>query len=292
MCSSSSLVRPYLALFTGLIIIGFSAILIKSAEAPGMVTAFYRVAVASLVLITPLLSKWRLLIKLPLKALLMPILGGVAFGIDMALWSWGIELSNATIPTLIANLAPVWVGLGAVFIFKERQSKGFWLGLFVTITGMFMMAARSWYVKDGLIAGIGLSIVAGIFYGIYHLFTQQGRSYMNTLLYLSLSTIAAAFTTGWAVLLSPHSFTGYSDTTWIIWLVYGIGVHVGGWTLINYSQGHLKATTVSPTLLGQPVVTAIAAFFILGELLSAWQIAGGVVVIGGIYLVNIARLRK
>ncbi|MBS2213484.1 DMT family transporter [Carboxylicivirga mesophila] len=284
--------KAYAALFAGLIIIGFSAILIKSAEAPGIVTAFYRVGLASVVLLLPLISRWRQVHQLSLKALLMPVLGGIAFGVDTGLWSWAIEISNATIPTLMANLAPVWVGLGAVFIFKERQSKGFWFGLAVTIAGMFMMAARSWYVKDGLIAGITISIIAGIFYGIYHLFTQQGRSHMSTLLYLSISSMAAAVTTGIAVIISPYSFTGYSNTTWLIWLVYGIGVHVGGWALINYSQGHLKATTVSPTLLGQPVITAIAAFFILDEALTSWQIIGGIIVIGGIYLVNITRLKR
>ncbi len=280
-----------MALFTGLIIIGFSAILIKSANAPGIVTAFYRVAIASLVLFLPFLSRWQMVKQLSLKALLMPILGGIAFGVDTGLWSWAIEISNATIPTLMANLAPVWVGLGALFIFKEKQSKGFWIGLAITISGMFTMAARSLYVNDGLIAGISISIVAGIFYGIYHLFTQQGRSLMNTLLYLSISSFAAAATTGIGVLLSPYSFTGYADTTWLIWLGYGIGVHVGGWALINYSQGHLKATTVSPTLLGQPVITAIAAFIILNEALSSWQIIGGLVVIAGIYLVNTTRLK-
>jgi drug/metabolite transporter (DMT)-like permease len=69
-------------------------------------------------------------------------------------------------------------------------------------------------------------------------------------------------------------------------------VHVVGWTLINYSQGHLKATTVSPTLLGQPVITAIAAFLILNEALNNWQIIGGIIVISGIYLVNITRLKS
>ncbi|WP_439181488.1 DMT family transporter [Carboxylicivirga taeanensis] len=291
MTNHSTTIKAYMALFTGLIIIGFSAILIKSANAPGIVTAFYRVAIASLVLFLPFLSRWQMVKQLSLKALLMPILGGIAFGVDTGLWSWAIEISNATIPTLMANLAPVWVGLGALFIFKEKQSKGFWIGLAITISGMFTMAARSLYVNDGLIAGISISIVAGIFYGIYHLFTQQGRSLMNTLLYLSISSFAAAATTGIGVLLSPYSFTGYADTTWLIWLGYGIGVHVGGWALINYSQGHLKATTVSPTLLGQPVITAIAAFIILNEALSSWQIIGGLVVIAGIYLVNTTRLK-
>ncbi|MCG8581343.1 MAG: DMT family transporter [Bacteroidales bacterium] len=286
-------VKAYLALFSGLIIIGFSAILIKSADAPGMVTAFYRVGIASLVLIIPLISKWRQVLQLSAKALLMPVLGGIAFGFDTGLWSWGIELSNATIPTLMANMAPVWVGIGAMFIFKERQKKGFWIGLFIAIVGTFLMAWRSFLMADGLFAGIMVSLLAGVFYGIYHLFAQQGRAMMSTLLYLSISTFAAALTVGLIILLSPsYSFTGYSDTTWLIWLVYGVGVHVGGWTLINYSQGHLKATTVSPTLLGQPVITAIAAFFILNEALSNWQIIGGIIVISGIYLVNITRLKK
>lgn len=292
MSSQPSLLKAYAALFIGLVIIGFSAILIKSADAPGVVTAFYRVGLASVVLIVPFLGRWQQVKQLTKKALLMPILGGVAFGIDTAMWSWGIELSNATIPTLMANMAPIWVGIGAWLVFKERQKRGFWMGLSITITGTFLMAWQSFSQSDGLFAGIVISLIAGIFYGIYHLFTQQGRSLMSTLLYLSISSFAAAATTGIAVFISPYSFIGYTDTTWYIWLVYGIGVHVGGWALINYSQGHLKATTVSPTLLGQPVITAIAAFFILHEALSSWQIIGGTIVIGGIYLVNITRLKR
>ena len=284
--------KAYVALFSGLLIIGFSAILIKSADAPGMVTAFYRVGIASLVLLIPFLSQLKKVILLPPKAILMAILGGIAFGIDTGLWSMSIELSNATIPTLMANLAPVWVGIGATFIFKEKQKRAFWIGLAITLLGTFIMVYHSLYVNDGLLAGISLGIIAGLFYGIYHLFTQKGRALMSTLHYLSISTITASITVGIIILCTSYSFTGYNQTTWLIWLAYAIGVHVGGWTLINYSQGHLKATTVSPTLLGQPVITAIAAFIILGESLTAWQIIGGVVVFAGIYIVNLIRLKK
>jgi len=292
MIKTAPYTKAYVALFTGLLIIGFSAILIKSAEAPGMVTAFYRVGIASLVLLIPFLSQLKKVILLPPKAILMAILGGIAFGIDTGLWSMSIELSNATIPTLMANLAPVWVGIGATFIFKEKQKRAFWIGLAITLLGTFIMVYHSLYVNDGLFAGISLGIIAGLFYGIYHLFTQKGRALMSTLHYLSISTITASITVGIIILCTSYSFTGYNQTTWLIWLAYAIGVHVGGWTLINYSQGHLKATTVSPTLLGQPVITAIAAFIILGESLTAWQIIGGVVVFAGIYIVNLIRLKK
>lgn len=286
-------IKATLALLAGLIIIGFSAILIKAAQAPGVVTAFYRVGVGSLVLLFPFLFRIRSIVRnFHAKGMLMAVLGGVCFGIDTGLWSFGIELSNASLPTLMANLAPAWVGLGAMFLFKERQRKGFWIGLLITLVGIAIMINRNILVADGLSYGIGLGLLAGVFYAAYYLFTQQGRAVMNTLTYLSVSTFSAALTLAVIVLFSDYSFVGYDQTTWLIFLVYEAGVHVVGWTFINYAQGYLKATTVSPTLLGQPVITAIAAFLILGEVLTSWQIAGGLVVFGGIYIVNSTRLKR
>jgi len=59
--------------------------------------------------------------------------------------------------------------------------------------------------------------------------------------------------------------------------------------VINYALGHLPASIVSPTLLGQPVVTALLAGLLLGEVLSAWHIAGGVAVLAGVLLVHRSR---
>ena len=39
---------------------------------------------------------------------------GVFFAGDMALWSTGVMLACVASPTLLANTAPIWVGLGAV----------------------------------------------------------------------------------------------------------------------------------------------------------------------------------
>jgi drug/metabolite transporter (DMT)-like permease len=62
-----------------------------------------------------------------------------------------------------------------------------------------------------------------------------------------------------------------------------------GWLAINYAQGHLPATLVAPTLLAQPVMTALLAIPILGEALVGIEILGGAIVLGGIYLVHRSR---
>jgi len=62
-------------------------------------------------------------------------------------------------------------------------------------------------------------------------------------------------------------------------------VHFIGWLALNYAQGFLPATIVSPTLLGQPMLVALFACLLLGATLSGQQIAGGLLVLGGIFIV-------
>ncbi len=79
---------------------------------------------------------------------------------------------------------------------------------------------------------------------------------------------------------------GFSGRTWAALAASGLVSHLGGYLAINYALGHLRATSVSVSLLSQPVITALLAIPLLGELLSAQQMIGGALVLAGIYLVN------
>jgi drug/metabolite transporter (DMT)-like permease len=94
------------------------------------------------------------------------------------------------------------------------------------------------------------------------------------------------------MLIFRYPFFGYERNTVAIFIIYGIGVQVIGWFLINFSQGHLPASVVAPTLLGQPLVTAFLALILLHEHLTAWHISGGLVIIAGIYLIHFTRMRS
>ncbi|MGD8857910.1 MAG: hypothetical protein PVG33_16355, partial [Chloroflexota bacterium] len=52
-------VRAYVALVTGLLSIGFAAILIRVADAPGTVSAFYRMGVAAVLVLLPFAGRIR-----------------------------------------------------------------------------------------------------------------------------------------------------------------------------------------------------------------------------------------
>jgi drug/metabolite transporter (DMT)-like permease len=125
--SGSNTLWAYSALAIGVLVIGFSAIFVRLANAPGVVSAFYRMSIGSIVTGLPFL--WQIKRskeKLPARGVWLAVGGGIFFGLDLTAWTTGIMLSNATIPTLMANTAPLWVGLGALLIFRERQADCYW----------------------------------------------------------------------------------------------------------------------------------------------------------------------
>jgi drug/metabolite transporter (DMT)-like permease len=85
--------------------------------------------------------------------------------------------------------------------------------------------------------------------------------------------------------------TGYPAVTYLYFLAMGLVVQVFGWVAINYTQGYLPASVVAPTMLAQPVVTAVLAGPLLGERLSVWQVVGGLIVLAGVYVVHRSRQR-
>ena len=126
----------------------FAAIFVKVSQAPGIVTTFYRMAIASATLLIPFIFH---IIKnkpsLSLKGIALAIGAGFCFGLDMAFWSTGVFVSNATIPTIFAHMAPIWVGIGTFFIFKEKHSKGFWFGLILAIIGILLLVKNIIFIQ-------------------------------------------------------------------------------------------------------------------------------------------------
>jgi len=287
--SRESKLRPYLALGVGVVSLGFSAIFVRWAHAPGAVTSFYRVAIATALLAWPFYRQVRARGGLSRRGVQFAVLGGLFFAGDLALWTTGVVLSGATNPTLLANTAPLWVGLGALALFRERLNVTFWAGLLLAMISAVVVLGLDALRATSLGLGTFLGLLAGVFYGGYFLITQRGRETLDSLTYF---WPAAASSTAALLFLSlalSQPLTGYPAFTYLNFVALGLVTQVFGYLAINYALGHLPASLVSPTLLGQPVVTAVLAGPLLGESLQLWQVLGGLGVLAGIYIVHRSR---
>lgn len=276
-----------LALAVGICCIGFSAIFVKLAAMPGPVSALYRVVIAGTVLLP-----WWLAKRPPLPApgdLRVILAAGVFFAIDIGLWNTSIMYTSAAVATLLANNSPLWVGLASYFLFREKLSGLYWLGLAVALAGSGVLVGGDAFRNLRLDSGNLLAVAAGFFYAAYILTTGRARTRVDLTSVMTLSTLASVATLLVINLAMGTRLTGYPPRTWMALLGLGLISQLGGWLAINYALGHLRAAPVSVALLSQVVLTAVVAMPILGEFMKLHQVVGGVLVLGGVYLVTRGR---
>ena len=121
--------------------------------------------------------------------------------------------------------------------------------------------------------------------------TQHGRAKLDVFTYWWLASLSASVGLLVISLVMGYSVTGYPSQSWIVFLATAVVSQIIGYMSISYALGHLPASIVSPTLIGQPIVTTILAIPLLGELPGPFQVIGGLVALVGIYLVNQSHAR-
>jgi drug/metabolite transporter (DMT)-like permease len=290
---SKNPILPYLALCTGIICLSFSAMFGKWANAPGPVIGFYRIGIATLILLPVFIYRNRKYgVKFPMAILLFPLLGGIFTALDHGTWNSSLRYTSAANATLLGNTAPLWVALFAWLVFRQKLRGLFWVGLALALGGAVIVLGSDFILHPSIGFGDLLAITAGVFYAGYFLVTERGRQKLDTLSYVWLVDLIAAFTLFMICLGLRMPLTGYPPQTYLAFLGAALVSQVGGYLSIGYALGHLPASIVSPTLIGQPVMTALLAIPLLGETLRTEQVLGGLVVLVGIYLVHRSRVKS
>lgn len=274
----------YMLLLLGILCISWSAILVKIANISGFGSGFYRLLFGTIGIL-PIWFYFRKPIT-DWRGVKVAIICGIFFACDIALWNTSIMLSKASISTLLANLAPVWVGIGALLFMKEKPTKIFWIGTIISILGVAVIIGMKDISGASLTIGNILAIIASVFYGAYLLTVRKGRNTLDTFSFTTISMVSSTIVLGIICLISNTQLSGFSNTTWISLIILGLIPQVLGWLAINQALGHIKPTVVSVSLLSQTVFTALFSIPMLGEILTIREIGGAVIVLGGIYLVN------
>jgi drug/metabolite transporter (DMT)-like permease len=290
--SPTTKILPYIALATGILALGFSALFVRWANVPGPVMGFYRLGLATLFLTPFALRRWKRVIRPRPALLIFPLLGGLMTSLDHAIWNTSIHYTTAANATLLNNATPIWVALFAWLVFRERLRGLFWLGLVLTLSGAAAVLGSDFIYHPAVGLGDLLAILSSFFYAGYFLVTQRGRQKLDTLSYIwAVGIVASLALLGMSVSLGMP-LRGFPPSTYFAFLGAALISQLGGYLSVGYALGHLPASTVSPTMIGQPVVTAVLAFLLLGEKLLPAQWAGGTVVLAGIYLVHRSRMGK
>ncbi len=277
---------PYVALIFGLAAVGSSAIFVKWANAPGPVTGFYRMVIASALIALPFTVQARQASPLSRRHIFFAMLAGLFFAGDLSLWNTAVVIGNAANSTLLGNTSPIWVGLGAMLLFKEKLRPAFWVAILVTMLGATVILGEDFFIHPTLGLADMLSLCAGFSYAMFFLATQRAREGLGSLVSWWISAASSAAILFVLTFVFRQSLLGYSVAQYSNMVALALVTQVAGWLALNYALGHLRASLVSATMLGQPVITAILGVPLLNQPISFLQITGGIIVLAGILMVH------
>jgi drug/metabolite transporter (DMT)-like permease len=235
---------------------------------------------------------YRKAIYISKQNLILALISGAFFALDLACWHASLLRSEATVSTLLGNCTPIWVGLCGMIFFKRRNGFKYWSGTLIAIFGMCVLIGIANVINLQIDLGITLAVVSSLFYAFYLLTSERIRKQVGTITFMFYSLIGSVITAGIICLIYKAPFVGFSNHTWAYMFGLALIPHFFGWLTINYSLGYIKSNIASVSLLSQSLFTAIFAAFTLNERLNFNQMIGGLVVLAGIYMVNYKREEK
>lgn len=278
--------RAYVALGIGIFSLSFSAMFVRWANAPGPVTAFYRLFFSIFLLLPFFLPRLKINRSIQSSSIIFPLLAGVFTACDLGLWTASLSYTTVANAALLGNTAPLWVALGAWFILKQRLTAGFWRGLAITLLGAALIMGTDFILHPRFGIGDTMAIFTGFFYGGYFLFTERSRIRFDPIIHIWFVGVGASLSLFIVNTVLQYPLTGYPTQTWLIFLSTAVVSQLIGYISLAYALGHLPASVVSPTMILQPIVTTLLAIPLLGEIPSVWQGIGGAIALIGIYVVH------
>jgi drug/metabolite transporter (DMT)-like permease len=278
----------FFALLVGGTAIGFAGIFMRLSDVNPLASAFWRMALAA-----PLLWGWACAVRKQDKAsgkrtnfALALVLAGIYFAGDMGLWHLSLHYTTVSNATLLSNFAPVFIALWMWAIHRTRFARTFVAGLVIALAGAVMLVGPNAAGNSGdtKLLGDALGLASAVFYAAYQLVIKDARNQYSTARLMAWSTTITAIALLPFALMSPGEFWPAQSSGWLPLLALALLAQIGGQTVIAYASAHLPASLSSVSLLIQPLTATIAAWIIFNEVIGPVQMAGGALLLWGIYL--------
>jgi drug/metabolite transporter (DMT)-like permease len=278
--------KPYLAMLIGVLAVSFAAVFIRLADAPPLVIAAYRLTLAAIVLV-PFTSvkAFKSLKRLSRRDILLVILASVSLALHFGLWITSLSYTSIASSVVLVTSHPAFVAVISYFLWHERLNKITIGGIVVALAGVVVINYGGFTFGSQAFLGNILALLAGFVVAAYLISGHQLGKRIDILSYLTLIYTFAAVIMLAAVFIMGYSLFGYSSDTYIMLVLLAVVPQLIGHSAFNLAVRMVPVTLVSVSILGEPVGATLLGWLILGETPTAGEIAGGLLILGGIFIV-------
>lgn len=272
----ANLVQPrqllfLLALLAGNVALAMGPWFVRLADTGPVSAGFWRLFLALPFLAVFARISGQALTGIPRRALMFVALGAVAFGLDLASWHVGIEMTRLGNATLFGNAGSI-VMLFWGFIVARSLPRGMeWTAIVFALAGAAILMGRSADISATTLIGDLFCLAAGLLYAVYLINLQGARQTVGGWSLLVWVSIFAC-----PVLLSIALVKGEPiwPTDWTPILVLFVSSQLIGQGLLVFSMRHFPPLVIGLALLTQPAVAALIGYQVFGEVLTPLDLAG------------------
>ena len=276
--------HPMIMIVVGVMGISLSSIFVKYSQAPSAVTAAWRL-LWTVVFLTPVVLGKHLvrreLLCTPQKMLWLSILSGLFLAIHFVLWFESLQHTSVASSTTIVCTEVIWVCLGFCLFLKGKLSRKAAAAIAVTLLGSVLIACSD-SGSGGQLYGDILALLAAIAVAVYTLIGRIVREKLSTTVYTYIVYSACALVLAVTCLMQGESLVSYGWSAVIVGLLLSLFSTILGHSIFSWCLKYFTPSFVSASKLCEPVVAAILAGFLFGELPGWLQVMGGALILGGV----------
>jgi drug/metabolite transporter (DMT)-like permease len=268
-------------------------------EAPSIVIAALRLGFAVVAIAPFAIIRYRSeLRKLTRHELLLAALSGGFLAVHFAAWITSLEYTSIVSSVVLVSTGPLWVALFSPLFLKEPLTRPVLIGMLLALLGGTVIAlgdscqishglvcpSFSGFLRGDALLGNFLALVGAWALAGYLMIGRSLRSGMSLLPYIFVVYGVAAVVLFAAMFASGQHPTGFSGITYVWIVLLALIPQLIGHSTFNWILRFVPVTLVAITTLGEPVGSAVLAYFILKEIPASLTIGGGLLILVGIYV--------
>ena len=183
---------------------------------------------------------------------------------------------------IIIALQPIVALVAEFLVFGKRTNLASMVTIGVSLIGICLVGWGDFGHGVATMIGDGLSLLCIIALVTYMMVGQQVMLKVTHGLYSFLVFLVAGITLNCFNLITQQQMTSFAPREWgIYWLLAVVPTlaHV----IYNYLLNYIDTTTISMSMLGEPVGATILATLLLGESITGLTIVGNIIVLGSVF---------
>ncbi|MDQ4143400.1 MAG: DMT family transporter [Actinomycetota bacterium] len=266
----------------GVVAASSSPILVRYAEgAEPLAISFWRCLVGALVLLPFARGGLR---RVGRRQAWLCAVAGIFLAVHFATWITSLGLTTVAASVLLVSTTPIFVALVAPWVVRERLTLVGWTGIALALGGTILIAGLDF--GGSSLTGNLLALAGGAAAAGYVLAGRLARKDLSIVPYAVLTYGVATVFLGLACFADDVPLTGYPAGTWWAIAALIVGPQLLGHTVINLVLSRIDATTVSVSLMAEPVIATVAAAWLFDEIPTSVFYLGGAAILIGIFVVS------